>query len=126
MGRFDLVSQTLQTIDTSQGIRIHTICEADYAVPKSLGSMPRSGTRVNCIADRIGPTLHEQGWGYHSTILGDMGALEMFVGVRFHASESMHQWQERIVEARPLLDSLTDAGFDVRPDLERFLANART
>lgn len=122
----DLLAQTLQLIDTSAGrLKIKPLCEADYALPKTFGSVPRSGVRVNALADLLAPELRAQGWKNAVFRVVDMQATEISVAFRLHSTESMHDWLERIKNSRKMLDGLADAGFDVRPDMEEFLANAR-
>ena len=124
-GRFDLLAQTLQTIDRSDGVTIRTLAEADYLLPKSLGSLPRSGTRVNAIQEQIVIELRASGWGNPTAGFGDMGALEVAVEWRLWSHESAHNWLEKIKDASALFDGLADDGCDVRPNLERFLSRAR-
>ena len=124
--RVDWACQTLLIIETvGDQCTVKTLCEADYTLPRTLGSLPRWGTRVNAIFDEIAPQLRAQGWGNPMSRLTDMDGLEAFACFRLHPTDSMHQWLEQIKSVAPMFDNLADSGFDVRPDLERFLANAR-
>lgn len=124
------IRQTLHVVDRSgKTPRVRLRLKAFYELPKRLGLIVPEAFQMSKIVQEIERQSLPQGWsdfGENSEWDADAGkSVSLLFAFHLHPGESSHDWTERILTARPLFDGLAAAGFDVRPDLELFLREAR-